>query len=121
MPVFVANPTRLSLNYYTVSNGLVHSITTMTNIQSEELFISATASLTTSLYERNVYLSVQDTLYSVPSKIDLASGSNPFPIRMSSLTSGVNYVYFAKTGDGNFYSSLPPLTLITNKNYFQLL
>lgn len=59
-----------------------------------------------------------DTLYSVPSKIDLASGSNPFAIRMSSLTSGVNYVYFSKTGDGNFYSSLPPLTLITNKNYF---
>lgn len=37
---------------------------------------------------------------------------------MASLTSGVNYVYFLKTGDGSFYSSLPPLTLITNKNYF---
>ena len=68
-----------------------------------------------------------DNLNTVPSPtkatfatnyLDLASGSNPFAIRMSSLTSGVNYVYFSKTGDGNFYSSLPPLTLITNKNYF---
>ena len=90
----------------------------MANLQSEEVFISPGSDLTTSVYERNVYLTVQSTLYSVPSNLDLASGSNPFPIRMSALTSGVNYIFFSKTGDGNFYSSLPPLTLITNKNYF---
>lgn len=37
---------------------------------------------------------------------------------MSGLTSGVNYIFFEKTGDGSFYSSLPPLTLLINKNYF---
>ena len=57
-------------------------------------------------------------LYSIPSSLTLESGSNPFPIRLSALTSGVNYIYFSKTGDGSYYSSLPPLILSTNKNYF---
>lgn len=51
----------------------------------------------------------------------MSSGSNPYAIRFSSLTSGVNYVYFSKTGDGSFYSNLPPLMLTTNKNYFTAL
>ena len=57
-------------------------------------------------------------MYSIPSSIELDSGSNPFPIRFSALSSGINYIYFSKSGDGNFYSSLPPLILSTNKNYF---
>lgn len=48
----------------------------------------------------------------------MTAGANPFPIRFTSLTSGVNYVYFSKSGDGNYYSNLPPLILTTNKNYF---
>lgn len=74
--------------------------------------------MTTSAYSRNVYLSPYNNLYSEPSKLSLLSGQNPFPIRMSGLTSGVNYIFFEKTGDGSFYSSLPPLTLLINKNYF---
>ncbi len=57
-------------------------------------------------------------MYTNPSNIQLSAGSNPYPIRFSSLTSGVNYVYFSKTGDGSFYSNLPPLILTVNKNYF---
>lgn len=30
----------------------------------------------------------------------------------------MNYIYFSKTGDGSFYSNLPPLVLSINKNYF---
>lgn len=71
-----------------------------------------------SKYERNAYLEPFNNLYSNPSNIELSSGSNPYAIRFSSLTSGVNYVYFSKSGDGSFYSNLPPLMLTTNKNYF---
>lgn len=59
-----------------------------------------------------------NNLYSIPSKLSLLSGQNPFPIRFSGLTSGVNYIFFQKTGDGSYYSSLPPLTLLIDKNYF---
>jgi hypothetical protein len=59
-----------------------------------------------------------NNLYTIPSSIQLTAGSNPFAIRFTALTSGVNYVYFEKTGDGSFYSNLPPLILTTNKNYF---
>jgi len=81
-------------------------------------FISSSPNFTTSYYSRNVYLSPLNNLYSFPSTLNLLSGQNPFPIRFSALTSGVNYIYFSKTGDGSFYSSLPPLTLSINKNYF---
>lgn len=57
-------------------------------------------------------------MYTNPSNIELSAGSNPYAIRLSSLSSGVNYVYFKKRGDGSFYSNLPPLILTTNKNYF---
>jgi hypothetical protein len=117
MPIFIANPTRKSLNYYT-ANGLVNQIMTVRNIQSEQVFIAPSANLSASIYERNSYLSPQSNLESNPSTINLYSGSNPFPIRFSSLTTGVNYLYFSKSGDGSYYSNLPPLTLITNKNYF---
>ena len=70
------------------------------------------------IYSRNTYLSPLSSLLSSPSNINLLAGSNPFPIRLSALTSGVNYLYFSKTGDGDFYDNLPPLILRTNKNYF---
>lgn len=118
MPIFEINPIRESLNYYTVANGLITKVTTTVNIQSENVYISPGIDLNESSYSRNVYLSPLNNLYSIPSSIELNSGSNPFPIRFSALTSGVNYIYFSKTGDGSFYSNLPPLVLSTNKNYF---
>ena len=118
MPIFIVNPIRKSLNYYTVDDGLVTEVTTTVNIQSKNVYISSGTDLQTSSYSRNVYLSPLNNLYSIPSTISLESGSNPFPIRFSALSSGVNYIYFSKTGDGNYYSSLPPLILNTNKNYF---
>lgn len=121
MPIFIVNPIRMSLNYYTMEDGLVTEVTTTANVQSKNVYISPGADLTTSSYSRNVYLSPLNNLYSIPSSITLESGSNPFAIRFSALTSGVNYIYFSKTGDGNFYSSLPPLVLSTNKNYFTAL
>jgi hypothetical protein len=54
----------------------------------------------------------------MPTSLNLLAGQNPFPIRFSALTSGINYIYFSKTGDGSFYSNLPPLVLSINKNYF---
>ena len=54
----------------------------------------------------------------MPSALNLLSGQNPFPIRFSGLSSGVNFIYFSKTGDGSYYSNLPPLTLCVDKNYF---
>ena len=86
------------------------------NIQSEEVFISPDNALTSSYYSRNVYLEPVNNLYSEPSKLELNSGQNPFPFRLSGLVSGVNYIFFKKTGDGNYYSSLPPLTLLINRN-----
>jgi hypothetical protein len=52
-----------------------------------------------------------------PSTLTLLSGMNPFPIRLSSMKNGVNFIYFTKTGDGNYYSNLPPLILLVNVNY----
>lgn len=118
MPIFIVNPVRNSLNYYTASSGLITNLVTMKNIQSEDVYISASSDYVNSKYERNAYLEPFNNLYTNPSNIQLSSGSNPFPVRFSSLSSGVNYVYFSKTGDGSFYSNLPPLILTTNKNYF---
>jgi hypothetical protein len=58
------------------------------------------------------------SLLSNPANINLNAGANPFAIRLSALTSGVNYLYFSKSGDGGFYTNLPPLILTVNKNYF---
>jgi hypothetical protein len=118
MPLFIANPVRKSLNYYTANRGLITNLVTMKNIQSEDVYISPSSDYVNSKYERNAYLEPFNNLYTNPSNIQLSSGSNPYPIRFSSLTSGVNYVYFSKRGDGSFYSNLPPLILTTNKNYF---
>lgn len=118
MPIFIANPIRKSLNYFTAADGLIWEISTTANIQSTQVFISESATYATSAYARNVYLSPLNNLYSFPSSLNLLSGQNPFPIRFSALTSGVNYIYFSKTGDGSYYSNLPPLVLSINKNYF---
>ena len=56
MPLFVANPVRKSLNYYTASRGLITNLVTMKNIQSEDVYISASSDYVNSNYERNVYL-----------------------------------------------------------------
>lgn len=121
MPTFVSNPITTTLNYYTLSGGLVTQINTIANIQSEEIYIApllGAGTVAASVYARNTYLSPMSSLLSSPSNINLLSGSNPFPIRLSALTSGVNYLYFSKSGDGGYYSNLPPLILRSNKNYF---
>lgn len=118
MPLFVVDPIRKSLNYYTNSNGLITNLVTMNNIQSENVYISTSADTINSDYERNVYLQPLNNLYTIPSTVQLSAGANPFAVRLTALNSGVNYVYFSKTGDGSFYSNLPPLIMTTNKNYF---
>ena len=118
MPTFSNNLITNTLDYYLADGTKVTSINTMTNIQSDLVYISPTSTLATALYARNTYLSPLSSLQSNPSNIKLLAGSNPFAIRLSSLTSGVNYLYFSKTGDGGYYSNLPPLILTTSKNYF---
>lgn len=118
MPTFVANPITTMLNYYLADGTILTNLNTMTNIQSVPIYIAPSSSISTSLYARNTYLSPLSSLASNPSNIDLLAGSNPFPIRLSALTSGVNYLYFSKSGDGNYYSNLPPLILTTSRNYF---
>lgn len=118
MPIFIANPITNMLNYYLGDGSILTNLNTMTNIQSTPIYIAPSTNVSTSLYARNTYLSPLSSLSSNPSNIDLLAGSNPFPIRLSALTSGVNYLYFSKTGDGNYYSNLPPLILTTSRNYF---
>jgi len=118
MPTYVANPITTMLNYYLADGTGLTNLNTMTNIQSAPIYIAPSSSISTSLYARNTYLYPLSSLASNPSNIDLLAGSNPFPIRLSALTSGVNYLYFSKSGDGNFYSNLPPLILTTSRNYF---
>jgi hypothetical protein len=64
------------------------------------VYIAPSSAVVTTLYARNTYLSPLSSLQSNPSNINLLAGSNPFPIRLSSATSGVNYLYFSKSGDG---------------------
>jgi hypothetical protein len=118
MPTFIANPITNMLNYYLADGTILTNLNTMTNIQSTPIYISPSVTISSSKYARNTYLSPLSSLASNPSNIDLLAGSNPFPIRLSALTSGVNYLYFSKTGDGGYYSNLPPLILTTSKNYF---
>ena len=118
MPIFIPNPITIMLNYYLLDGTLVTNINTMTNVQSFEVYIAPSSSVTTTLYARNTYLSPLSSLQSNPSNINLLAGSNPFPIRLSSSTSGVNYLYFSKSGDGEYYNNLPPLIMTTSKNYF---
>ena len=118
MPSFSNNLITNTLNYYSANGDILTNLNTMTNIQSDNIYISPNSVLSTAKYARNTYLSPLSSLHSTPSNINLLSGSNPFSIRLSSLTSGVNYLYFSKTGDGGYYSNLPPLILTTNKNYF---
>lgn len=122
MPIFIWNAITSTLNYYKADGTLVTKVDTIANIQSDNIYIAPllTGGLTvpTSIYSRNTYLSPLSSLLSTPSTINLLAGANPFPIRLSSVSSGVNYLYFSKTGDGGFYSNLPPLILTTDKNYF---
>ena len=104
MPIFIANPLTTTLNYYLADNTLVTKVNTIANIQSENIYIAPLltggATVAGSVYARNTYLSPLSNLLSSPSNIDLLAGANPFAIRLSSLTSGINYLYFSKTGDG---------------------
>jgi hypothetical protein len=95
----------------------------MANIMSTPIYIAPLPAnnatlISSEVYARNTYLSPLSSLLSNPANINLLAGQNPFPIQLSAVTSGVNYLYFFKTGDGNYYSNLPPLILTTSKNYF---
>ena len=98
MPVFISNPITTTLNYYKIDNSLVSMVSTIANIMSEDIYVApllnSSQTVAASIYARNTYLSPLSSLLSSPSNIDLLAGSNPFPIRLSSLTSGVNYLYF---------------------------
>jgi hypothetical protein len=122
MPAFVINPIAKTLNYYFLDGTLVTKLNAIANIQSGNIYIApllvGNDTVAASVYARNTYLSPLSSLQSNPSNINLLAGANPFPIRLSSLTSGVNYLYFSKTGDGQYYSNLPPLILTSDKNYF---
>lgn len=122
MPIFAANPLTVILNYYKADNTLVTSVNTMANIMSSSVYIAplppANVNVLNKVYARNTYLSPLSSLLSNPSNINLLAGQNPYAIQLSALTSGVNYLYFTKTGDGQYYSNLPPLILTTSKNYF---
>jgi len=118
MPTFIVNPITIMLNYYLADGTVLTGLNSMTNIQSTPIYISPSSTINTAIYARNTYLSPLSNLLSSPSNLNLLSGSNPFPIRLSSLSSGVNYLYFSKSGDGQYYSNLPPLILTTSKNYF---
>lgn len=114
---FIINPISTPLNYYTESLGLISELSTFINVQSEPIYISSSLLYNSSQYNRNVYLSPFTNIYTNPVDLHLESGMNPFPIRFSSLKSGVIFIYFSKTGDGNYYSNPPPLTLTVNRNY----
>lgn len=119
MPSFTTNPLKTTINYYDPTGAAMDSLSTMANLQSSNIFIAPDNNpLASSQYARNTYLSPMSSLQSNPSSIELLSGSNPFAIRLSAVSSGVNYLYFTKSGDGDFYSNLPPLVLTTSKNYF---
>jgi hypothetical protein len=118
MPTFTVNPVTVMLNYYVAGGTAVTSLNSVSNIQSSAIYISPSANISAAVYARNTYLSPLTNLLSNPSNINLLAGSNPFPIRLTALTSGVIFLYFTKTGDGQYYSNLPPLVLTTSKNYF---
>ena len=122
MPIFIPNPITTTLNYYLADGTLVTKVNAIANIQSEDIYIAplltGNDTVVSSVYARNTYLSPFSNLLSSPSNINLLAGGNPFPIRLSSLTSGINYLYFSKSGDGEYYDNLPPLILTSNKNYF---
>jgi len=118
MPTFTVNPVTVILNYYLASGTPITSLSSVSNIQSTSIYISSSPNISSAIYARNTYLSPLTNLLSNPSNINLLAGSNPFPIRLTALTSGVIFLYFKKTGDGQYYSNLPPLVLTTSKNYF---
>jgi hypothetical protein len=122
MPIFTANPLTVILNYYKTDNTLVTAVNTIANIMSSSVYIAplppASTNILNLVYARNTYLSPLSSLLSNPSNINLLAGQNPYAIQLSALTSGVNFLYFTKTGDGQYYSNLPPLILTTSKNYF---
>jgi hypothetical protein len=118
MPTFTVNPVTIMLNYYLASGTAITSLSSVSNIQSTPIYISPSSNISSAIYARNTYLSPLTNLLSSPSNINLLAGSNPYAIRLSALTSGVIFLYFTKTGDGDYYSNLPPLMLTTSKNYF---
>jgi hypothetical protein len=120
MPIFVTDSSKIYLNYYDSTDTLINTVSTYAGVQSNPIYISTSVPVASSTYNRNLYFtSSSASVLSQPTTLSFPSGSNPGGITLSSLTNGVQYIYMSKSGDGTYYSNLPPLTLITDLNYFQ--
>lgn len=120
MPIFTTDSSKVYLNYYDGSDALTSTVYTYAGVQSNPVYISASTPVSTSTYNRNLYFtSSSASVLTQPDSVNFVSGSNPTGVKLSALSNGVQYVYMSKTGDGSYYSNLPPLTLITDLNYQQ--
>jgi len=99
--------------------SITTTITTYMNIQSQPIYISPTMYYNISEYKRNVYLQSNINVYANPNQLVLYAGSNSVAFRFSNTKSGIYYIFFSKTGDGNYYCNLPPLTLTVLRNYLE--
>lgn len=124
MPIFITDINKVYLNYYDNANPnvITNVVNTYAGVQSAPIYISPNTPVTSSAYDRNLYFtSSSASVLTQPASVTFLSGSNPTGITLSALTNGVQYVYMTKSGDGSYYSNLPPLTVITDLNYQQQL
>jgi hypothetical protein len=120
MPIFQQNSALVYLNYYDGFNNLINTVDTYAGVQSSGIYFAPSTPIAASTFNRNtLFTSSSTSIISNPSTISFVAGSNPTAVTFSTLNSGVQYIYFTKTGDGSYYSNLPPLTLITDLNYYQ--
>lgn len=120
MPVFTTDSNKIYLNYYNGNNQIINTVNTYANIQSSPVYVSASAPVASSTYNRNIYLtSSSSAVLTMPQAVYFVSGSNPIGVTFSATTNGIQYIYMRKSGDGTYYSNLPPLSLITDLNYLQ--
>jgi hypothetical protein len=120
MPIFITDPSKVYLNYYDGTDALANTVYTYAGVQSNPIYISAGTPVASKTYNRNLYFtSSSASVLTQPESVTFLSGSNPTGVKLSALTNGVQYVYMSKTGDGSYYSNLPPLMLITDLNQQQ--
>jgi hypothetical protein len=118
MPIFIEDPTKAYLNYYDVNDNKINTVYTYAGVQSPAAYISPGTPISSVSYNRNmVFTSSSSSVFTQPAALTFLSGSNPTGITFSSLSNGVQYIYLSKSGDGSYYSNLPPLTVITDQNY----
>lgn len=117
---FVKNTNITYLDYYDSSSNQINLVTSYPGIQSKSIYIASSIPVLSSLIDRNInFQSNNQYLLTNPAILNYFAGSNPTSITFSSSTPSVQYVYFSKSGDGAYYSNLPPLTVITDLSYYQ--